>query len=645
MKNILHHVHSHIKRHHRKYLFGLFGGYAVAKLFLLILGLSVVQYSYNSTFAQLQSGCVLTGQYYTGEYQTGAYLTGQELTEGTLINCVDISGYRTGGTLDEFNVLTGQTRIEEKSQTGCELTGQIFTGGYLTGSYLTGGYRTGGTLSCNEESDTEHVVQTGTNQTGTNQTGAAQVNTHLVLGNGICESGDVIWSAPISGSIVRNIFPISWIYSGSDCLSGLSLQLRDHNNQWINLSSLASGTTSYSFDSSSLYSFQQSGFYHIFGTGTTGQYYLYTGIATGTYLRLFTGYKLRLITADQTTIQETPTFTIDNQIPTITGMSLTATGFSTGFVNVSGVIILNFIASEELTGLEVTLGSGKIATSSTVSGLSYTYVRNLTSLYTEGILTPIISFADSAGNTGSVTYISSLTFDKTKPIVTGFVFTEATEGVHLNFSGSEPIKYAFTYQKTGMATLTGMSADYLTAQQLSFSGVTRDQLYSFTLDIFDRAGNSRAVTGDFMRTSLGQIISNVYVTPIATEAVLSGNLATLAVVLKAEVEKFNACKNALSYSPVELKVRNVKFVLQMPLFKKSQVKTLVNAFTLFVLDKIKNNYGITSTEITEITKKFDSFLVVLKLLRDDDNTCKQNLSNYHISQFKRALEEYKITLE
>lgn len=137
-------------------------------------------------------------------------------------------------------------------------------------------------------------------------------------------------------------------------------------------------------------------------------------------------------------------------------------------------------------------------------------------------------------------------------------------------------------------------------------------------------------------------MSDVYVTPIATEAVLSGNLSTLAVILRAEVEKFNACKNALSYTPIELKVKNTTFNLQMPLFQKSQVKTLVNAFTLYVLDKIKHNYGITSDEITEVTKKFDSFLVVLKLLRDDDNVCKQNLSNYHISQFKSVLLEYNL---
>lgn len=80
----------------------------------------------------------------------------------------------------------------------------------------------------------------------------------------------------------------------------------------------------------------------------------------------------------------------------------------------------------------------------------------------------------------------------------------------------------------------------------------------------------------------------------------------------------------------------------MPKFKKSQIKTLVNAFTLYVLDRIKNNASMTSDEISEVTKKFNSFLVVLKLIRDDDNTCKQNLSNYHISQFKSVLREYNL---
>lgn len=66
---LLHHhakrLHHHVKKHHKKYLFGIFGGFAVAKLFLLVAGLSVVEYSVTSTFAQLATGCELTGQYYT----------------------------------------------------------------------------------------------------------------------------------------------------------------------------------------------------------------------------------------------------------------------------------------------------------------------------------------------------------------------------------------------------------------------------------------------------------------------------------------------------------------------------------------------------------------------------------------------------
>lgn len=658
MKNVFHHVarHAkrvgcHIKKHHKKYLCGLFGGFAVVKLFLLVLWLSVVEYSYNSTFAQLASGCVLTGEYYTGEYETWWYLTGQELTWGyltwwTFVDCVTIPGYFTGGTLNESGELVDQIRVEESQSwcvlTGQELTGQTLTEWYVTWSYLTGWYRTWGTIFCNQGLGTGDVVQTWNNQTGTNQQ-----QTIITSWNGICESGDVIFSAPISWSVVRDIFTISWAYSWTDCLlSGLSLQLRDHNNQRISLGAFASWVATYAFDSKMLYNFQQSGLYHIIWTGGSGQQlYLYTGTYTWTYARLFTWYKFRLLTVDQTPLYETPLFTIDNDSPILTGITLFSNWSTTWYLNVSGVVTLAFTASEELSGVQVTLWSGRFASSSVVSWLLYRYTRNITSLDDEGNLTAYISFADNAGNTGAVVYSWLLVFDKTRPVVTGFAFSEYTWWLSMNFNWSEPIRYVITYWMSWWTLVSDSNVQYLTVHHISLSWVIRDQMYVFNLNVFDRAGNSRSVTGDVMQTNLWVIVSHVYIVPVVDEAVLSWNLSSLALILRAEVEKFNACKNALSYTPIELKVRSSNFILQMPLFKKSQIKTLVNAFTLFVLDKIKHNYGITSDEVTEITKKFDSFLIILKLLRDDDNTCKQNLSNYHISQFKRALEEYKINLD
>lgn len=116
MKHTFRKVHHHIKKHHRKYLFGLFGGYAIVKLVLLVLGLSAVQYLHVSTFAQLESGCLMTGQYYTGEYQTGCIEVPEEITGGYLIDCQTIPGYFTGGTLNESGELVDQIRVEE-SQT------------------------------------------------------------------------------------------------------------------------------------------------------------------------------------------------------------------------------------------------------------------------------------------------------------------------------------------------------------------------------------------------------------------------------------------------------------------------------------------------------------------------------------------------
>jgi len=53
MKHVVQHVRSHLKGHindhQHHYLFGLFGGFALFKLFLLLTGITVVQYTIFAT--------------------------------------------------------------------------------------------------------------------------------------------------------------------------------------------------------------------------------------------------------------------------------------------------------------------------------------------------------------------------------------------------------------------------------------------------------------------------------------------------------------------------------------------------------------------------------------------------------------------
>lgn len=116
----------------------------------------------------------------------------------------------------------------------------------------------------------------------------------------------------------------------------------------------------------------------------------------------------------------------------------------------------------------------------------------------------------------------------------------------------------------------------------------------------------------------------------------------MAGILREEINKFNACKAELSYVPLNLTINRNLYMLQMPAFIKLEIRQVVNAFSLLILDKVEKDKTLTKSEIDEITEKFDNFLIILKLLSDDNNVCKQNFSNYHITQFKRALDEYRI---
>lgn len=649
MKNTIYHFTGHIKYYHRHYLFGIFGGFAVFKLFLLLMGITFVQYIsiHTKTFAELAIGCSMTGQYMTGQYQEWCVEIPESLTGGYFIDCETISWYRTGGMYDEAGNLVDQVWIAEETETWCVLTWQTIVPAYITWCYMTWWYMTWWRIICDEEVANDETIPDWAKWGDSVDKIWEEIEEESTINNGICESDDILWNAPLSWSVVRDIFSFDWEYTGSDCLiSWLALQLLDHNDQWIAVEEIASWAMSAEFDSKKVYSFQSSGLYHIIGTNFSGEnYYLYTGTYTWTYSRFFTWYMVRLIDKDLNTLHEHWPFTIDNELPTLTDVVLTRDGLTTWYLWKSGVVVLSFTASEVLSGVTVSLWSGKTPTDSVVSDdFVHTYTWNLNPLYPEWVLVANIAFADEAGNTWALVYTSALVFDMTAPTATGFVFTGTASWVQLNFTTSELTRVDFEYWRNDVM-IRWMVSEYLSAHRLNFSTLEEDQLYTFSLKLFDQANNSRGVTGDFITTGSGDIISHVYIVPLVGAEELSGEVATLATVLKKEVEKYSLCRDAIMYTPVELQIRRNTFTLQMPDFQKSQVKVLVNAFTLFVLDQVKNNYTITTTDIDEITKKFNNFLIILKLLRDDDNTCKQNLSNYHIGQFTNVLEEFDIALE
>ena len=642
MTNIFHHIKrhannaaSHVRKHHKKYLLWIFGGFAVTKMVIVFAaGVGVLQYSYN-TFANQETGCTMTGQVYVDDVTTcttiPAYLTG-----GTEECTITQAGYYTGGTMNDSGEMVGQEYVNPVET--CIWIGQT-TVEQVQDCTTISWYRTGGELICPTTGD-ESILTTGTNDTG------AQLRSMIAVSTGVCDSSDISRVEPVSGAFVKWTIPFSWSYANDDCtrtghVQLLTLQLYDHNKQRIPLATVSSLATGYDFDSLLLSWYRNTSWLVTSGIYTVANasgVVLYTGIASWAYTNFATGYLVRLLDDGGDVLSTGNIFTIDNARPTLTGVVLASSDAVSGVVGLDDQLTLTFTANESLSGLTVLIwGTG--ATLDDQNGLTYTYTQTLDSGFTQGVIVYSITYADLAGNTGLVSG-TGLTLDTTAPTVSFMTLTGSmTSGWKLSFVTSELARFAINYARSGATATTYTWTDYATGNEYAFTGIQANAWYTFRLQIKDVVNNTVTYSGSFTVSSTG-VLNFVYV--IYSGTVTTGTLAVLTNVLKEEINKFNTCKSGLEYTGIALNINKNVYILHMPEFNKDYVKKVVNAFSLLILDKVEKNKKLTKTEVTEITDKFDNFLIVLKLIRDDDNVCKQNLSNYHISQFKRALDEYGI---
>jgi hypothetical protein len=68
---------------------------------------------------------------------------------------------------------------------------------------------------------------------------------------------------------------------------------------------------------------------------------------------------------------------------------------------------------------------------------------------------------------------------------------------------------------------------------------------------------------------------------------------------------------------IELPIKNYTVKLEMPDFEKSAVKKLVSSFAIVLYEKIEDS-NMTQKDVEALTSDFNEYLVVLKLLRDDE---------------------------
>ena len=103
---------------------------------------------------------------------------------------------------------------------------------------------------------------------------------------------------------------------------------------------------------------------------------------------------------------------------------------------------------------------------------------------------------------------------------------------------------------------------------------------------------------------------------------------------------FNTCANEISTKELKLVINKQKNVtVKIPEFTNSTINKLSNAFIAVLFEKVENK-KLPQYALDEITEDLNNFLIIVKLVKDDNNECKQNMSQYYVNRFKNTLEQY-----
>lgn len=134
-------------------------------------------------------------------------------------------------------------------------------------------------------------------------------------------------------------------------------------------------------------------------------------------------------------------------------------------------------------------------------------------------------------------------------------------GWKLSFTTSELARFAISYARSGATATTYTWTEYTTGNEYTFTGIQANAWYSFRLQVKDVVENSVAYSGSFTVSATG-VVNFVYAI-FSGDVVTTGTLAVLTNVLKAEINKFNACKSWLEYTGISLNINKNLYTLPM----------------------------------------------------------------------------------
>ncbi len=487
-------------------------------------------------------------------------------------------------------------------------------------------------------------------------------------------------TSPLSGDIVWWSFPIQRESNEHCDDDSISIQLRDHNEQRIDIGTWFLYDEEFVFASTGLAS---TGFYTTTGLHLSGSvretvdgsgavvdsgvyeeptpYIMYTGTYTGEYTDFATGYTRRLIRVETETIltELEGTFTIDNQAPEILerDQSLSGhylTGGTTGEMTYTlwseSILTFDITGSEELTWFALQISGSSRDVEIIEESDSYNYILSIVMKENKNLtwdIEYILQYQDIANNQASKTWTrDSYTIDTVKPNINNLSI-QRHEGswsqdgsIGMDWETDKATVFDIAYGEWEEEYILEQTESYDTEHSASLTWIEINVEYWFTINIYDQLQNHKIIEwivsiDEAWELTVDLIQESDDILQMSEEVETSLYLQ----ILQNEVNKFRACKDNLAYNQQTIDVWNNEMTLLLPVMSKTRVNTAMTAFILLFTNKIETRTELSQAALHEIANVVNNFLVVLKLTDDDDNACEQKVSNYYMGQFGQMMEQ------
>lgn len=286
------------------------------------------------------------------------------------------------------------------------------------------------------------------------------------------------------------------------------------------------------------------------------------------------------------------------------------------------------------------MGTNVTPTSVVQNGSTYSYTLPLSSIVASGALAFTAHVTDLAGNTGAIYGTSSIILNTRIPAITNFTFATGTASgsINLSWNTDTGARYNLSFYKSGTTGTTYFTGTtYGTSHTYTMTNIQNGQQYPFIVTVLNNVNNNSTLQGTLHKSATGALSISLQSSNDILQ--LSGQAETnlYLQILQNEINKFQVCKAAITFTNQTIPVGNKSVVIKIPTITSNSVKQTMLTFLLLFTNKVQEKTTLSQAELNIVADAVNNFLVVIKLVDDDENYCEQKMSTYYLSQFEQLM--------